>query len=254
MSYGTLNISSINGSGLENNYFINPEFTINQRGAATPTTTANAYNYDRWYYDGTYLYQGIENNNLRNTTYTISWTGSATASYSLNTASSSSQSGQTYTSITSGSNITISSLGSNTLWIRFSAQPTQPKLELGSAQTTFVPRLYGQELALCQRYYQLIGQGFTGSVEGTTSISINEKFLVQMRASPSTSIVSGQNCSIRYLGGDVTNSSPTLTAPSSNINGLWTLVNGFTTLTTNTPVQSRNNTSNTLFISVSAEL
>ena len=57
MAYGQLNISSINGSGLENNLLINPEFTVNQRGSATPTTTSNAYNYDRWYYDGTYLYR-----------------------------------------------------------------------------------------------------------------------------------------------------------------------------------------------------
>ena len=164
MAYGQLNISSINGSGLENNLLINPEFTVNQRGSATPTTTSNAYNYDRWYYDGTYLYQGIEGNNLRATTYTLSWTGAMTASYSLNTGAASTQSGQSWTSVANGTNITIASVGSNNLWIRISAQPTQPKLELGTSQTTFVPRLYGQELALCQRYFEQNLSNGTNSV------------------------------------------------------------------------------------------
>ena len=194
MAYGQLNISSINGSGLENNLLINPEFTVNQRGSATPTTTSNAYNYDRWYYDGTYLYQGIEGNNLRATTYTLSWTGAMTASYSLNTGAASTQSGQSWTSVANGTNITIASVGSNNLWIRFSAQPTQPKLELGTSQTTFVPRLYGQELALCQRYYwknfpQVSGATLsTGGAFGDTSSLIAVfKFPVTMRASPTCS-------------------------------------------------------------------
>jgi hypothetical protein len=193
MAYGQLNISSINGSGLENNLLINPEFTVNQRGSATPTTTSNAYNYDRWYYDGTYLYQGIEGNNLRATTYTLSWTGAMTASYSLNTGAASSQSGQSWTSVANGTNITIASVGSNNLWIRFSAQPTQPKLELGTSQTTFVPRLYGQELALCQRYYwkvsgsnasQYIFSGYWGN--SSTGVIV-AKTAVTMRTAPTVS-------------------------------------------------------------------
>jgi hypothetical protein len=188
MAYGQLNISSINGSGLENNLLINPEFTVNQRGSATPTTTSNAYNYDRWYYDGTYLYQGIEGNNLRATTYTLSWTGAMTASYSLNTGAASTQSGQSWTSVANGTNITIASVGSNNLWIRFSAQPTQPKLELGTSQTTFVPRLYGQELALCQRYYE------TGQVIAVATASGNAQaygWKVEKRASPTVTSTVG---------------------------------------------------------------
>jgi hypothetical protein len=189
MSYGQLNISSINGSGLENNLLINPEFTVNQRGSATPTTTSNAYNYDRWYYDGTYLYQGIEGNNLRATTYTLSWTGAMTASYSLNTGAASTQSGQSWTSVANGTNITIASVGSNNLWIRFSAQPTQPKLELGTSQTTFVPRLYGQELALCQRYFWNTQQGIYMWGNNITNGQLYQfiPFPVYMRASPTVS-------------------------------------------------------------------
>ena len=112
---GNLNVGSINDVGfMPINLAINPEFTINQRGAASPTA-ATGYNYDRWYYDGSSLLQGIENLNLRATTYVVSWEGSATCSYSLNTAASSSQGSQTYTSITNGGTLTIASVGSNNL-------------------------------------------------------------------------------------------------------------------------------------------
>ena len=131
---------------------------------------------------------------------------------------------------------------------------TGVQLEKGTTATSFDYRPYGTELALCQRYYQLLGQGFTGCVEGTSNITINEKFQVPMRSAPSTTIVSGQICNIRYLGGDVNNASPTLSAASASINGLWTLVVGFTGLVSNTPIQSRNNATNNLFIAVSSEL
>ena len=131
---------------------------------------------------------------------------------------------------------------------------TGVQLEVGSNATNFEYRDYGRELIMCQRYFQLLGQGFTGNAEGTTAISINEKFQVQMRTVPSTSIVSGQSCYIRITGGDASTASPTLTAPTAVINGLWTLVGGFTGLTSNSPVQARNSTTTSLFIAANAEL
>jgi hypothetical protein len=231
MAYGQLNISSINGSGLENNLLINPEFTVNQRGSATPTTTSNAYNYDRWYYDGTYLYQGIEGNNLRATTYTLSWTGAMTASYSLNTGAASTQSGQSWTSVANGTNITIASVGSNNLWIRFSAQPTQPKLELGTSQTTFVPRLYGQELALCQRYFVgfpansiFFGYSFT-----TNNAVYTVPLSVSMRTTPTlVSVPASIDCRNGGNGG-TTPSAVDLSTASNYILAISSTSAGFTT-------------------------
>lgn len=154
---GNLNVGSINDVGfMPINLAINPEFTINQRGAASPTA-ATGYNYDRWYYDGSSLLQGIENLNLRATTYVVSWEGSATCSYSLNTAASSSQGGQTYTSITNGGTLTIASVGSNNLWIKFSGTLTgltKVSVVPSGTKSPFLPRQYQQELALCQRYYE----------------------------------------------------------------------------------------------------
>lgn len=156
---GNLNVGSINDVGfMPINLAINPEFTIKQRGAASPTA-ATGYNYDRWYYDGSSLLQGIENLNLRATTYVVSWEGSATCSYSLNTAASSSQGSQTYTSITNGGTLTIASVGSNNLWIKFSGTLTgltKVYVVPSGTKSPFLPRQYQQELALCQRYYQIL--------------------------------------------------------------------------------------------------
>jgi len=153
---GDLSVGSINGSGFSpTNLVINPEFTINQRGAATRTTTSSAYNFDRWYYDGTNLLQGVENNNLRATTYVISWEGSSTCAYSLNTAAASGQGSESYTSVTNGGTITIASVGSNNLWLKFTSDLgnlNKVMLVQGTETSVFVARQYGTELALCQRY------------------------------------------------------------------------------------------------------
>lgn len=198
---GNLQIGSINGVGfMPVNLVINPEFTVNQRGAASRTATTG-YNYDRWYYDGSSLLQGIENLNLRATTYVVSWSGSATCSYSLNTAASSSQGGQTFTSITNGGTLTISSLGSNNLWIKFSGtltDLTNVMVVPSAAQTPFIARQHPQELALCQRYYyKVTGSarmlGRPGIVSGAaTANRLGMEFPVIMRAAPTLA-----------LGGDV---------------------------------------------------
>ena len=190
---GNLQIGSINGVGfMPVNLVINPEFTVNQRGAAS-RTAATGYNYDRWYYDGSNLLQGIENLNLRATTYVVSWSGSATCSYSLNTAASSSQSGQTFTSITNGGTLTISSLGSNNLWIKFSGtltDLTNVMVVPSAAQTPFIARQYPQELALCQRYCYATGAVQNGSLIGIgqaysgTSVIVIIVPPVPMRATP----------------------------------------------------------------------
>lgn len=212
---GNLVVSQINGAGIDNgNLVINPEFTINQRGAASRTATSSAYNYDRWYYDGTNLLQGIENLNLRNGTYVVSWEGSSTCSYSLNTASASSQGGQSYTAITSGNTFVISSLGSNNLWLKFNGDLTnltKVKVTLGDARTDFVARHYGTELALCQRYYwkdapngtgRRFGSGGTNS-SGTATRYIAQ-FPVTMRSAPTAIEQTGTATDYQIIVGSTT--------------------------------------------------
>jgi hypothetical protein len=193
-------VQSINGSGfVPNNLIINPEFTINQRGAAS-RTASTGYNFDRWYYDGTRLLQGVETLNLRAGTYVVSWEGSSTCEYSLNTAAAASQSGQSYTSVSKGGTIVISSVGSNNLWLRFSSDLTnltKVMLIQGTQTSAFVARQHASELALCQRYYYRI-QATDGSTifgtgtafSGTVTYAMTA-FPVQMRAAPTSLEQSG---------------------------------------------------------------
>ncbi len=218
---GSLTVGDINGAGLGvPNLVINPEFTINQRGAASRTATSSAYNFDRWYYDGTNLLQGIESLNLRPGTYVISWVGSSTCAYSLNTAASSAQGAQSYTAVTNGSTITIGTVGSNNLWLRFTgdlANLNKIKLVLGSVATPFEHRPYGAELALCQRYYcktfpigvapvQNVGNttGALGSVGVTTVTGPYHQwnYPVPMRAAPTVTTFNPRaaNANWRNLG------------------------------------------------------
>lgn len=61
------------------------------------------------------------------------------------------------------------------------------KLELGSVATPFVPRPYGEELALCQRYYQRqMMQCNPIAVAGVKSnnLALETSFNVPMRVTP----------------------------------------------------------------------
>jgi hypothetical protein len=68
---------------------------------------------------------------------------------------------------------------------------TNVQLELGSVATDFEHRSYGEELALCQRYYQKI-QGSTAvyvATSSTNSSRINGMWATTMRAAPTTATI-----------------------------------------------------------------
>mgnify|MGYP000285980913 CR=1 FL=1 len=73
-------------------------------------------------------------------------------------------------------------------------QIAMPQLELGSVATPFEHRSYGEELALCQRYYQFIGgSSYQALAQGLhyqagTATMANIHFLKEMRVAPSISI------------------------------------------------------------------
>jgi hypothetical protein len=189
---GELVVSTINGAGFDiANVIINPEFTINQRGAAS-RTAATGYNFDRWYYDGSKLLQGVEGNNLRAGTYVLSWSGSSTAEFSLNTAAASGQGSESYTAVTNGGTITIASVGSNNLWVRFSSDLTnltRVKLSPGTEASGFVARPFGTELMLCQRYFESVRGSIRADPTGSY-LGAHCCFKVTKRATPTMVFVS----------------------------------------------------------------
>ncbi|WDH25128.1 hypothetical protein [Pseudomonas chlororaphis] len=147
--------------GPRRNLIMNPLFNINQRlYGAEATTAAGQYTFDRWRVvtsgqslpsqankNGRIVIppaggieQVIEGSFINGGTYTLSWEGTATATIN-NTA------------ITNGAQITLVA-GSNTT-IKFTGGYLfYPKLELGSVPTGYEDRSYGEELILCQRYYE----------------------------------------------------------------------------------------------------
>jgi hypothetical protein len=62
-------------------------------------------------------------------------------------------------------------------------QITGVQLEAGTVATPFEHRSFGQELALCQRYFQVVP--FTGTAVNTGEMGAAGAFKVTMRAAPS---------------------------------------------------------------------
>ena len=63
---------------------------------------------------------------------------------------------------------------------------TGVQLESGTVATPFEHRSYGEELALCQRYYQTGVADFRSGSSGAESFVSSTKFICEMRATPTT--------------------------------------------------------------------
>ena len=75
----------------------------------------------------------------------------------------------------------------------------QVQLELGSVATPFEHRSYGEELALCQRYYQAININIQGYPGAGGYFHTNTQFPTQMRSIPTTTnITSGAQSNINH--------------------------------------------------------
>jgi len=191
---------------------------INQRGAGS-ITASTGYTYDRWYYDGTSLYQGIEDKNVNDGTYVISWQGSGFNAYWKLSTDTTANNGPDSTSgfssaLSSGDTFTVSGSGTgNHLWIKFSLDTAldfstldKVMVEEGTVPTPFEHRPYGMELSLCQRYYQkiiaskeytLYGHG--GSIAADL-MEVTVNLPVSMRSTPSVNFL---NVAFQYYPGTV---------------------------------------------------
>lgn len=171
-SSGTTALTSMLGL---RNKIINGNPLINQRAAAAASTAyaAGVYFLDRWKagaggatlsfsttdnvvtisITAGSIIQVVEGLNLTTGTYTLSWTGTAQGKIGAGAFSASGVTG----SITGGTNTNVEfNVGTLSL----------VQLEPGSVATPFEHRPYGQELALCQRYYEKSFRQGTAPVQG----------------------------------------------------------------------------------------
>lgn len=147
------------------NKIINGAFQINQRSYVSgAATTAGQYTLDRWKVTGTggvtfsttdnkttvtipagqTFQQVIEGLNLQSGDYVLSWEGSAQGRIG---AGAYGNSGEVIATIVGGTDTTIE-FGEGTVG--------NVQFELGSVATPFEGRFYGDELVLCQRYYEVM--------------------------------------------------------------------------------------------------
>ena len=109
---------------------------------------------------------------------------------------------------------------------------TGVQLELGSQDTPFEHRSFGEELLLCQRYYQTVSS-FSGYGSSSTGVQGNLAFMTQMRAEPSVTLNGG---TIRLT--DSANNKDSSTNPSStfgDLDGAAINMGGFSGLTQHRP-------------------
>ena len=170
---------------------------------------------------------------------------------------------QKYTFTVDMPSLSGKTIGTNDfVWIRLaqlttnnsvSLDITGVQLEAGSVATPFEHRQFGQELALCQRYYQLF-EGFAGGSYTSTAIIGSVSFPVAMRAAPSVSATAA--IAITYPGvADYTQSSPdaSIVAGRASIRGIQVQMANFSGMA-NGRVHYQNVAVNNAALAFSAEL
>ena len=128
----------------------------------------------------------------------------------------------------------------------------QCQFELGKVATPFEHRSYGEELALCQRYFQNVynGQCF-GSANTTTRMRINAPLSPEMRTDPTVARVAG-TISFQGMGVSISSTSTAVAqASDSGTRYLGMDLGGFSGLTARSYAGSQ---SRTLVFTADAEL
>jgi len=175
----------------------------------------------------------------------ITWGLGVGSTYSGTTSS---WAGSEYFSVTSSTSVI--GTNSSTWYI------TGVQLELGTAATDFEHRSYGEELALCQRYYSRLdssGTGYnavaSGVVRGSTACSVNVDYPATMRTTPSFAMSGSWIAEPSGGGQAITTGTPYL----ANSSMLWQ-PHGLSGATTGTGVIVHANADANAYLAWDAEL
>lgn len=238
-------------SEYQTNLIYNGGFTVNQRGYVSSANIAvGGFGHDRWKggaAGGTYSFSQLNSNttitvasgksliqviapaDVQFSTYTLSWSGNAQGRYGVNTATPAGSYVSSPILIEGQSpGVTMSvEFNTGTLGNIF--------LNAGPVITTYVPRTYQQELALCQRFYVQYGGTTTnenlggfGYSDTTTTGRISVSFPVQLRATP-TLITNTPLSSYNCINGSGASTNPSNIALGASTTPLVALVSFTTT-------------------------
>lgn len=154
------------------NWIINGDFTINQRGGVKKPANG-VYGYDRWKGHASGIVQVVEA--LPAGEYTLTWSGGGNGTFGVVTG-------------VSPIKATVSA-GNHSVVVPQTA--TKVSLVEGDAtnRDPWQSRHIQQELALCQRYYEVFsGVGITGYQQAGNGLVVPASFKVTKRAFPTTGI------------------------------------------------------------------
>ena len=128
---------------------------------------------------------------------------------------------------------------------------TGVQMEIGATATDFESRSYGEELALCQRYYQ---QQFTfnGYASNTTTIQASAPCIISMRATPTLS--AGGVLTVTDGAANYAQSSLSITGVTGTPNGISFNAPNFSSLTQFRPCMNNGTASSVGSLAYSAEL
>jgi hypothetical protein len=101
---------------------------------------------------------------------------------------------------------------------------TGVQLEAGSVATPFERRSYGQELALCQRYFQVFGGavnnfGIQGYTTAGNNVSYGYSWIVTMRSAPTVTMPTMSNTNTSGVGANNPNAHGVLFAATATATG-----------------------------------
>ena len=115
---------------------------------------------------------------------------------------------------------------------------TGVQLEVGSVASSYEHRSYGEELALCQRYYEQVGNGASALANSSTQFWTGYTFKVEKRAEPTASVIASTVRYFKFGLANRDNSSPSIGGGYYSPRSSIILIEGFSGLTANESAMS----------------